>query len=113
MSFISVLFGSNASKHEAISVLSPQEFKEKLKSNPKQLIDVRTPQEFKSGHIKGAKNIDFFSGRFNLEFEKLDKDQPVFLYCRSGNRSRQTSKRLAMNGFTKIYDLQGGIMNYQ
>lgn len=113
MSFLSVLFGKQQSRNESIKLLSPIEFKLKVESQNIQLIDVRTPKEFKSGHIKGAKNIDFFSGRFNLEFDKLDKAKPVYVYCRSGSRSRQTAKKLANMGFNEIYDLQGGILNYR
>ncbi|NRA91097.1 MAG: rhodanese-like domain-containing protein [Psychroserpens sp.] len=113
MSIFSWLFGSRStSQYESITVLDPDEFKNRINSANAQLIDVRTPKQFDAGHIKGAKNINFFSGRFSIEFEKLDKDRPVFLYCRSGSRSKQTAKRLTVNGFTEVYDLKGGILNY-
>lgn len=113
MSFISALFGKKNTQNEFVTLLSPMEFKLKVESQNIQLVDVRTQKEFKSGHLKGAKNIDFFSGRFNIEFDKLDKEKPVYVYCRSGSRSRQTARKLANMGFNEIYDLQGGILNYR
>ncbi|MBO3116384.1 rhodanese-like domain-containing protein [Winogradskyella sp. DF17] len=113
MSFFSSLFGPKKSKSTAITLLSPEEFREKVNQGDIQIVDVRTPSEYKSGHIKNAQNIDFFSGKFNVEFNKLDMAKPIYLYCRSGNRSRQTAKKLENIGFTEIYDLKGGILNYK
>ncbi|MCB0382615.1 MAG: rhodanese-like domain-containing protein [Psychroserpens sp.] len=112
MSLLSAIFGTKSPKNDCITVLSPNEFQNHVEGKKVQLIDVRTPNEFKSGHIKGAKNIDFFSGRFNVEFNKLNKDKPVYVYCRSGSRSRQTAHKLANMEFKSIYDLKGGILNY-
>lgn len=112
MSIFSTLFGSNTQQNKAIKVLSPEDFKAQTENKSVQLVDVRSASEFKSGHIKRAKNIDFFSGRFTTEFSKLDKEKAVYVYCRSGSRSKQSSKKLAAMGFTEIYDLKGGILNY-
>ncbi|MCA0131693.1 rhodanese-like domain-containing protein [Winogradskyella alexanderae] len=112
MSFLSSIFGIGNSQSNAVHLLSPIEFKEQVEGKKVQLVDVRTPAEYKSGHIKGAKNIDFFSGKFNIEFNKLNKEKPLYLYCRSGSRSRQASKKLEAMGFTEIYDLKGGILRY-
>tara|TARA_R110000751_G_scaffold240617_5_gene341219 strand:- start:1302 stop:1661 length:360 start_codon:yes stop_codon:yes gene_type:complete len=113
ISFFTALFGVNTLQSNAIKVLSLTEFKEHTENKKVQLIDVRTPDEFNSGHIKDAKNIDFFSGKFNVEFNKLDKEQPVYVYCRSGSRSRKTASKLEAIGFTEIYDLNGGFLNYK
>ncbi|MFK7781140.1 rhodanese-like domain-containing protein [Psychroserpens sp.] len=112
MSFLSAIFGKKSHQNEYIKLLSSNEFKIQVEGKNVQLIDMRTPKEFKSGHIKGAKNIDFFSGRFNVEFNKLNKLKPVYIYCRSGSRSRQTAKKLSNMEFKEIYDLKGGILNY-
>lgn len=104
------LFG-NKSK-DSVRVLNPQEYASKLKELKGTLVDVRTPQEFKSGHIKNAINIDFRSPNFNSQFEKFDRDQPLFIYCRSGMRSMMGGKKLAQMGFTQIYDLKGGYLNW-
>jgi len=63
------------------------------------LIDVRTPLEFEQGHLKYAKNIDFKSEHFQSEISKLDKNKPVYLYCRSGNRSGKAELSLKEWGF--------------
>lgn len=73
------------------------------------LIDVRTPEEFASGHIPGAVNIsvDELAQRLN----EIPQDKPVVLYCRSGNRSNQAAQILERAGYTQIYDL-GGIITW-
>lgn len=96
--------------HKSI-VLDPQTYSDAISGAKIQLVDVRTPREFDNGHIENAINIDFYDGgNFIKSFEKLDKDKPVYLYCRSGARSMKAANRLADVGFSKIYDLQGGYM---
>ncbi len=112
MSLLSMLFGGGNPTSENIKVLTPEEYKVQITNKKVQLIDVRTPREFKINHIKGAKNIDFYSGQFAPEFNKLNKEKPVFVYCRSGSRSRHASNKLAKMGFTEIYDLKGGISRW-
>ena len=77
-----------------------------------QLIDVRTPKEFNEGYIKNAKNINFFEDNFIEEMSKLNKEDPIYIYCRSGGRSGNASKKLKASGFTKVYDLDGGILKW-
>ncbi|AUC77847.1 rhodanese-like domain-containing protein [Olleya sp. HaHaR_3_96] len=113
MSIFTTLFGGGTPQDSAIKVLDSTEFKTQIENKTVQLIDVRTADEFKSGHIQNAKNIDFFSGEFNQEFNKLNKDLAVYVYCRSGSRSKQSSHKLVAMGFTEIYDLKGGILNYK
>ena len=75
------------------------------------LIDVRTPAEFNGGKLPGAKNIDMFSKDFLTQIDKLDKDKTYLLYCRSGNRSGQACNIMAGRGFTKLYNMAGGVMS--
>lgn len=112
MSIFSFFFG-NKTQSEHIKILTPSEFKAEIQGNSSQLIDVRTSLEFKSGHIKNAKNIDFFSRSFNDEINKLNKQKPIFVYCRSGARSHKAAKKLAELGFIEIYDLKGGFLNWK
>lgn len=114
MSFLSSLFGTKPSS-DRIKVLSPADFKQAIQNSnkKKQLIDVRTPSEFKSGHITGAINIDFFnSSNFTNAIQKFDKENAIYLYCRSGNRSSNAARKLENMGFKEIYDLQGGFMRW-
>ncbi|MBU2939687.1 rhodanese-like domain-containing protein [Lacinutrix sp. C3R15] len=96
-----------------IKVITTQEMQSLLKMDQVQLVDVRTPKEFKSGYIANAQNIDFLSPTFDQDILKLDKEKPVLLYCHSGGRSAKCAKKLEDAGFTKIYDLQGGISRWK
>ena len=75
------------------------------------IVDVRRADEFAEGHIPGAINIaneDIVSS----EPEELpDKDQVIYVYCRSGNRSKQASEKLAAMGYTNIVEF-GGILDW-
>lgn len=83
-----------------------------LKDSILQLIDVRTPKEFAEGHLKGARMINFYDKDFLDQMSKLDKKKELYIYCRSGNRSGQAAEKLKNIGFTKVYDLQGGIKKW-
>lgn len=74
------------------------------------LLDVRTPQEFREGHIPGAVNIEL-DGLAN-RLAEIPRDEPVVVYCRSGRRSQMAAQILAQAGFTNITDL-GGIVAWQ
>ncbi|WP_459213009.1 rhodanese-like domain-containing protein [Aquimarina rhabdastrellae] len=74
-----------------------------------QLIDVRTPEEYAQGHIKGAVNINYKDDDFSTLITKVDTSKPVIVYCARGGRSRQSAKLMKNAGFKKIYDLEGGI----
>jgi len=76
-----------------------------------QLVDVRTPNEYNSGHIDNAVNFDL--SRQNIQqINTLDKDKPVYLYCAVGSRSAYAAKILEREGFTKIFDYSGGYMDW-
>ena len=78
-----------------------------------QIIDVRTPEEFNEGHLKGAVNIDFYAKDFQEQINKLDKNVPAFVYCHSGGRSEKASELMFQSGFVTIYDLQGGYSTWE
>jgi rhodanese-related sulfurtransferase len=78
------------------------------------ILDVRTPAEVDKGRIEGAENLDIFNWEdFTLGVEKLEKSEPVLVYCKVGGRSAKAAKYLVENGFTKVYDLNGGILAWQ
>ena len=106
------VFAVRAQETDGVTLLSPTEFKTQTEGKAVQLIDVRTSEEFQEDHIEGALNIDFYSENFEDNFQNLDKEQPVYLYCRSGYRSNQSAIKLKAMGFKDIYDLEGGILNY-
>lgn len=99
---------------EAVRVISPEELKEAVyDSNPHQLVDVRTVEEFREGHLKNAQNICVTDDDFEKNVLKLDKNKPVYLYCRSGKRSAAAAKILKDLGFKEIYDMEGGYLNWK
>ena len=77
------------------------------------IMDVRTDDEFSTGYIEGALNIDFYMGnKFISEIDKLDKSKSYFIYCKSGARSGQTCELMKQKGFKKVYNLEGGILGW-
>lgn len=91
--------------------LSTAEFGKLLSDTTILLIDVRTPDEYKSGHISGAKNIDVKNWSFDQEIGKLDSCRPVAVYCRSGMRSTMAAVKLTQKGF-KVFELEKGINSW-
>jgi len=87
------------------------EFMRQHRDNPAFIVlDVRTPQEFRQGHIEGAVLLDYYAPDFRDRFAALDRDAPIFMYCRSGNRSSHVLKMADELGFKAVYDLRGGIL---
>ena len=88
-------------------------YKNKISSKDALVFDVRTTEEFNLGHIKGSINIDFYDEKLFVDFfEKINKTKPIYIYCRSGNRSKKSSEILKKIGFVKVYDLLGGYKNW-
>ena len=77
--------------------------------NEFELVDVRTFEEFQSGHISSAINIDFFSADFIDKIKEFDTSLNLILYCRTDNRSSKSAKILADNDFKNVYVIKGGI----
>jgi len=78
-----------------------------------QIIDVRSSDEFKSGCLSGAQNVDVQSTDFTEKISKLDKNSTYLVYCRSGRRSSQAVELMKNAGFTNVKELNGGILNWQ
>ena len=77
------------------------------------IIDVRTPEEYEDCHIEGARNINIKSEAFLTEIENLSKTDTLLVYCRSGRRSLYAAQVMVSFGFQKIYDLEGGFLNWE
>lgn len=92
--------------------ISAHEFNNKLSEKDVVLIDIRTPQEFSQGHIRGAKNIDFYSSTFRLDIDGLDRDVNYLIYCRSGSRSNHVIDLMKEMGFVSVKELNGGINSW-
>jgi len=81
--------------------------------SPPVVLDVRTPSEFKDGHISGALSIDFKASDFKKNVSKLDRAQPYLLHCRSGARSSRALKVMRKLGFKHVYHLDSGIKAWE
>lgn len=113
ITFFSII-SSCKPKSEGIVDITVNDLQVVLKNDEAiQLVDVRTSQEWGKGVIENAITIDVTSGGFeDLALKKLDKSKPVYLYCRSGGRSKIASEILLKNGFTP-YNVLGGYMAWE
>lgn len=91
-----------------VELVSADAFKELMKVENSQLIDVRTPEEYAQGKIGDAKNINFYDGDFRDRIAGLDKKAPVLIYCASGGRSGKAVSMMKEMGFVEIHELKGG-----
>lgn len=99
---------SCVSQDKKTSDVSVENLKEVLSTNTVQLLDVRTPEEWQEGVIEGAITVNFFDEDFEQKAsEKLKKETPVYIYCRSGGRSKKASNLLSKKGF-EVYNVLGG-----
>ncbi len=96
-------------------LVTPEKFKKEIEkmNNDTILIDVRTPEEYKEGHIGGAILIDYKNANFSEKIKTLDKDKVYYIYCRSGHRSGNSRMIMNETGIKQVYDLQGGIMAWK
>jgi len=94
--------------------VSAAQFKQLLAKSPDaQLIDVRTPAEYEAGALENAVNVNIMDADFAERIGKLDKDRPVFLYCKVGGRSARAATQLEAMGFTTIYDMTDGYLGWE
>jgi rhodanese-related sulfurtransferase len=92
------------------NILSADQFEKVIANNNIQLLDVRTAEEYNSGHIANALQADWTNQKeFTERVAALDKSKPVYLYCLSGGRSGAAMQLMHKNGFTITYNLQGGM----
>jgi len=79
------------------------------------ILDVRTPEEYAAGHINGSTLLavqDIPAQELDNRLKEIPKDRKILVYCRTGHRSTQASKILVENGFAEVYNMQGGITEW-
>lgn len=108
MMLLSFVLGGCAQKKNYQSMTTP-EFQQLLSDEAIQLVDARTPEEYRDGHIEKAVNMDIKNVNFDKQIQELDVDRPVAVYCKGGVRSKKAADKLSKAGFKKIYDLDKGI----
>jgi len=92
-------------------ILSPKEFKSKVSDKSAVVLDVRTTEEFKEGHLNNAVNKNVHDKDFESYCTKLDKGKTYFVYCLAGKRSHNAAETMRKKGLT-VYELDGGIENW-
>ena len=97
------------SKKKGVELVPPAEFAQNIESGKGQLIDVRTPKEYNSGYIKGAVNMHLYDTDFEQRIDTLDKNKPVYVYCKVGGRSAEAVAIMKSKGFRHIVELDGGM----
>lgn len=103
------IFGCSAKNFESVSA---DEFAREIAKEGVQIVDVRTAAEYADGHIPNAVNIDVYSADFAEQIAKLDKEQKVAIYCRSGRRSKSAAEQAVKLGF-KVVELDGGVLSWR
>ena len=107
-----MLFSCGLNSNSSINQMNSDELLDFIEINNAILVDVRTQDEYNSGYIENSLNIDYLSNDFSENVEKLDKNTPIVLYCRSGRRSSLSANKLSKLGFKEIYNLEGGILDW-
>lgn len=104
---------SGSLQSQGVKDLDAQAFAQQLKEEPGVVLDVRTPEEYAAGHLPDAQLLNFYDDDFRSKLQQLDKDKTYYVYCRSGGRSSRAVALMKELGFKKVYNLKGGIMEWQ
>lgn len=84
-----------------------------LQNDPKVVVlDIRTPQEFSEGHLRGAQNVDFYAENFEASLKKLAPDKTYLVHCASGGRSTKSLDLFKKLGFKSVVHLDGGFKGW-
>lgn len=97
-------------KAQTKTSLTADEFEKAISKDSIQLLDVRTPDEYASGHIKNSLLADWKDkNEFNRRIGYIDKERPVFVYCLGGGRSAAAAEKMRASGYLQVYELVGGM----
>ena len=72
------------------------------------ILDIRTPKEFKAGHLKGAKNLNYYADDFEAKVDALDREKTYLVHCASGGRSGKAMKLFKRKKFAAVYHMKDG-----
>lgn len=104
---------SFTSKSQDYYNLDSEDFRNIIEKNKGTLLDVRTSSEFENGHIEESGQLNYYALDFRNKLLLLPKNEPIFLYCNTGWRSKKAAEILADNGYTRVYNLEKGIMDWE
>tara|TARA_B100001113_G_C21115970_1_gene625348 strand:- start:296 stop:1000 length:705 start_codon:yes stop_codon:yes gene_type:complete len=104
-----LLISCSNTNSQIIENINASQFETLIKNQDGIILDVRTSEEFYSGHISDATNLDYYKNDFEEKLNIMRKDIPIYVYCRSGGRSKKAAGYMKNLGFSKVYNLIGGI----
>ncbi len=90
----------------AIKQVAPEAAKTEIEAKKAQFIDVRTPEEYGAEHADKAVNMPL--DKIETDLASLDRSKPVYIICQTGRRSQKAAETLEKNGFTDVYNIEGG-----
>jgi rhodanese-related sulfurtransferase len=94
--------------------ITPESARELIKKEPEiTILDIRPNADFKREHIPGAANLDYDGHQFPRKVEKLDKNQPYIIYCKSGVRGGYFLEKMRESGFVGAYNILGGFVAWK
>ncbi len=94
--------------------LPARDFFERIQSDSQQVVvDVRTPEEYTKGHVRGALNINWNDPGFEKKVSLLDKNKHLYVYCLSGGRSAKAAQALKGMGFSRVFEMEGGMLKWR
>lgn len=97
---------------EAGAHLAPGDFAQQASTQGTTILDVRTPEEYASGHLPGAVNVDVSATDFTDRLSAYDASGTYAVYCQSGRRSAIALQKMQDLGYVNAYDLAGGISSW-
>ncbi len=102
---ITAIVSCSQSNTQVITHMTAAEVQEKLSDETYQVIDVRTPEEYKIAAVENSIKINFRDKDFQSKIEKLDKEKPVIVYCKAGGRSVKAAKLMEQVGFKSVINV--------
>jgi rhodanese-related sulfurtransferase len=111
---LSLLLTTLVSLNAFSQSLTTADFEKGIAAKNSQLLDVRTAEEYKSGHIAQALQADWKNQeQFSSRAQHMDKTKPIYVYCAAGSRSKEAAQWLRTNGYAEVYELTGGFIQWK
>lgn len=110
--FLLIIFVVGFGQTNNFNQLSSKAFKEQIDKGEITLLDVRTLSEFSNGHLEDAGQLNFYALDFKRKLLLLSENEPIYLYCNTGYRSKKAAEFLSENGYSQVYNLEHGIMEW-
>lgn len=109
-SFLATSTFALAQSTDSATVVSVEVFEKMVEKKRKtRVLDVRTPEEVKSGYLANSINIDVQNELFEVNIAQLNKNKTYLIYCRSGKRTAVAGAKMKAAGFKKVYMMEGGL----